>query len=79
MTTALLDNFLYPRSRFYGKLTPAQQDFNASLQDFAQRVSMVCALGTGGTLSPEETYQQVSRLWKQLEQNRYYAEHDQAC
>ena len=37
-----------------------------ALQEFAQRVSFIANLETGGKLSPEESYQQIQALWKQL-------------
>lgn len=60
-------DFLYARSRYYGKVTPENLTFNANLQEFAQRVSFICALETGGKLSPEESYNQIEDLWEQLE------------
>ncbi|MGK7899867.1 MAG: hypothetical protein AB4352_00365 [Hormoscilla sp.] len=62
-----ISDFLYPRSRYYGKITPESLIFNANLQEFAQRVSLICALETGGKLSPEESYNQIEVLWEQLE------------
>jgi len=62
-----ISDFLYPRSRYYGKVTPESLTFNANLQEFAQRVSFICALETGGKLSPEESYNQIEVLWEQLE------------
>jgi hypothetical protein len=59
-------NFLYPLSRFYGQFTPEQLAFNANLQEFAQRVSLLCGLETGGKLSPDETYHQIKILWQEL-------------
>lgn len=63
-------NFLYPRSRYYGKFTPENLMFNANLQEFAQRVSTISCLETGGKLPPEEAYQQIKMLWKQLKSTR---------
>lgn len=47
------NSFLYPQSRYYGTLTPEHLTFNTNLQEFSQRVSYICALQTGGKLSPE--------------------------
>jgi hypothetical protein len=44
--------------------------FNANLQEFAQRVSLISGLQTNGKLSPEESYQQIHRLWKQLKRSK---------
>lgn len=64
------DNFLYPRSRYYGKVKPENIVFNANLQEFAQRVSYICNLETAGKLSPEESYQKIKDLWKQLKHSK---------
>ncbi|MBD2301852.1 hypothetical protein H6G80_24395 [Nostoc sp. FACHB-87] len=61
-----LSDFLYPRSCYYGQFKPEYLVFNASLQEFAQRVSYISNLQTNGKLSPEEAYQQIRTLWKQL-------------
>lgn len=62
--------FLFPRSRYYGKFTPETLAFNANLQDFAQKVSYISALETAGKLSPEQAYTQMKSLWKQLKQSK---------
>ena len=63
-------NFLSPLSRYYGKFSPEQLAFNANLQEFAQRVSLLCGLETGGKLSPDETYQQIKVLWQDLTESK---------
>jgi hypothetical protein len=63
-------DFLYPRSRYYGKVKPENLVFNANLQEFAQRVSYICNLETAGKLSPEESYNQIKDLWKQLKRTK---------
>ncbi len=60
------DNFLYPRSRYYGQVKPENLVFNANLQEFAQRVSFICNLETSGKLAPEDAYQQIKELWEQV-------------
>lgn len=62
--------FLFPRSRYYGQVLPENLVFNANLQEFAQRVSCITNLETGGKLSPEESYQQIKALWKQLKRSK---------
>ena len=62
--------FLYPRSRYYGKVKPENLVFNANLQEFAQRVSYICNLETAGKLSPEESYNQIKELWNQLKRTK---------
>lgn len=59
-------DFLYPRSRYYGQVKPENLVFNANLQEFAQRVNYICNLETAGKLTPEESYDQIKHLWKQL-------------
>lgn len=65
-----LTNFLYPRSRYYGNFKPEYLAFDANLQEFSQRVSNICALETGGKLSPEEAFQKLSDLWQKLESSK---------
>jgi hypothetical protein len=61
---------MYPTSRYYGQFTPEQLAFNANLQEFAQRVSLLCSLETGGKISADETYQQIKQLWKELKASK---------
>ncbi|PZO40034.1 MAG: hypothetical protein DCF19_12675 [Pseudanabaena frigida] len=62
--------FIFPRSRYYGTFTPENLVFNANLQEFSHRVSIICALETGGKISSQEAYAQVADLWQQLEQSK---------
>lgn len=62
------EEFLYPRSKYYGEFTPENLVFNANLQEFAQRISYLCNLETNGKITPEDTYKQIKILWKQLQQ-----------
>ncbi|MEB3359034.1 MAG: hypothetical protein VKK04_20075 [Synechococcales bacterium] len=64
------DNFLYPRSRYRGEFTPGNLAFNANLQEFAQKVSYVCALETGGKLSSSEAYDKIRQLWHDLKRSK---------
>ncbi|MDH6061073.1 hypothetical protein NWP17_11575 [Chrysosporum bergii ANA360D] len=64
------DDFFYPRGRYYGHVKPENLVFNANLQEFAQRISYICNLETGGKLSPEEAYEQIKVLWKQLKKTK---------
>lgn len=64
------NQFLSPRSRYYGRFTPQNLAFNANLQEFALRVNTICGLETGGKLTPVEAYQQLQHLWRQLEASR---------
>lgn len=63
-------NFISPRSRYRGSVKPENLVFNANLQEFAQRVSIISNLETGGKLSPDESYKQIKNLWKQLKQSK---------
>ncbi|MGI0487641.1 DUF7219 family protein [Pantanalinema rosaneae CENA516] len=63
-------DFLFPRSRYRGEVKPENLVFNANLQEFSQRVSYITCLETGGKLTPEESYQQIKALWKQLKRSK---------
>ncbi|MFB2839281.1 hypothetical protein [Floridanema evergladense] len=63
-------DFLYPRGRYYGKFNPEYLAFDANLQEFAQRISYICALQTNGKISAEEAYQQIKSLWQQLKSSK---------
>jgi sigma54-dependent transcription regulator len=60
------DDFLTPRSSYWGKPTLPNLTFNSNLQEFAQRVSYICNLETGGKIESEKAYQEIKQLWKQL-------------
>ena len=64
------NDFLYPRSSYHGDFTPENLLFNANLQEFTQRASLICGLETSGKISPEEAYNQLKKLWKKLKQSR---------
>ena len=64
------DKFLYPRSRYYGQGRPQELIFNANLQEFAQKVGFITALETSGKLSPQDAYDQIKALWKQLKHSK---------
>ncbi|MEA5478663.1 hypothetical protein VB774_13630 [Pseudanabaena galeata UHCC 0370] len=61
---------MFPQSRYYGKFTPENLVFNANLQEFSHRVSIICSLETGGKISSQEAYSQVAGLWQQLEKSK---------
>jgi hypothetical protein len=63
-------SFLYPRSSYRGEFTPEYLAFNANLQEFAQKVSYISALQTGGKISSEQAYKQIEAFWKQLQQSK---------
>jgi hypothetical protein len=64
------DDFLFPRSKYWGEFTPQRLAFNANLQEFAQRVSFVCNLETGGKMQPMEAYEEIKKLWKDLKKSK---------
>ncbi|NJK61060.1 MAG: hypothetical protein HC918_13610 [Oscillatoriales cyanobacterium SM2_1_8] len=67
----LKEQFLYPKARYAGEFTPANLLFDANLQEFAGRVAIVCALESGGKISPLEAYQEIRRLWEALDISRH--------
>ncbi len=64
------EEFLIPIPRYRGEFTPEHLAFNANLQEFAQRVSLLCGLETGGKIPPEQAYDQIKDLWKQLKESK---------
>ncbi|MEL6777671.1 MAG: hypothetical protein AAFO06_10475 [Cyanobacteria bacterium J06597_16] len=65
-----LEDFITPRSRYQGEFTPQNLAFNANLQEFAQRVSLICGLETGGKVSSSEAYDDIKKLWKELKASK---------
>ncbi|MEL7331950.1 MAG: hypothetical protein AAFN12_06855 [Cyanobacteria bacterium J06560_2] len=65
-----LNQFITPRSRYHGEFTPQNLAFNANLQEFAQRVSLICGLETGGKVSSAEAYDDIRKLWKELKASK---------
>ena len=65
-----LNDFLTPRSRYHGEFTPQNLAFNANLQEFAQRVALICALETGGKISSADAYNDIKKLWKDLKSSK---------
>lgn len=70
MKQSSLTHFLYPRRRYHGQWTPDNFLFNANLQEFSDRVSYICNLETNGKIAPDDAYQQIRALWKQLKSAR---------
>jgi hypothetical protein len=64
------DNFLYPRGRYYGQVKPENLVFNANLQEFAQKISYICNLETSGKIPPDQAYEQIKDLWKNLKRSK---------
>ncbi len=63
-------DFLNPRSRYYGEGKPENLVFNANLQEFANRVTIICGLETNGKMTPDESYKEMKSLWKQLKRSK---------
>ena len=64
------DDFIYPRSRYYGDFKPENVVFNSNLQEFAQKVNYICNLETGGKLAPQEAYEEIKALWNDLKKSK---------
>ncbi|MGF1515595.1 MAG: hypothetical protein ACFB5Z_18110 [Elainellaceae cyanobacterium] len=64
------DDFLHPRSRYRGEFSPQTLTFNSNLQEFAQQVSLICGLETGGKISSDDAYQRIRALWKSLKRSK---------
>jgi hypothetical protein len=64
------DDFLFSRSTYQGEFTPQALAFNANLQEFAQRVGLICGLETGGKISSVEAYNDIKKLWKELKASK---------
>lgn len=64
------EEFFYPTAHYRGEFTPEHLAFNANLQEFAQRVSLLCGLETSGKIPPGEAYKQIKELWHQLKESK---------
>jgi polyhydroxyalkanoate synthesis regulator phasin len=65
------EKFLYPLGSYHGKFSPANMAFNANLQEFAQKVSLICGLETNGKISTQEAYRQIKQLWRSLKRSKH--------
>jgi hypothetical protein len=65
-----LSEFMNPLHRYYGEFTPENMVFDANLQEFSHRVSIISALEKGGKMSPIESFEQIESLWKQLKTSK---------
>jgi hypothetical protein len=61
------DEFLQPRSSYYGDLKLENVVFDAKLQEFASKVDYICSLETGGKIQTTDAYEQIKTLWEQLD------------
>ena len=64
------NNFLYPRHSYRGEPSPSNLVFNDNLQEFAQKISYICALETSGKLTSEKAFKQIKSLWKELKRSK---------
>jgi hypothetical protein len=64
------EDYLYPRYPYHGQVKPENLIFNSNLQEFAQKISYICNLETGGKLPPDKAYKQIKTLWKQLKRSK---------
>jgi hypothetical protein len=64
------EQFFYPRAPYRGDFTPEHLAFNANLQEFAQRVGVLCNLETAGKMPPEKTYKEIKKMWKELKASK---------
>jgi len=64
------DDFLYPTGRYYGEFSPQKLVFDANLQEFSHRVTIICALENGGKIPPIDAYNQIKALWQKLSNSR---------
>jgi glutathione peroxidase-family protein len=65
-----ISNFLYPHGRYHGEFKPENLVFNANLQEFAQRVSLISNLETNGKLTPSESFREIESLWRKLKDSK---------
>jgi hypothetical protein len=65
------ENFLSPRNQFRGNFSPENLAFDANLQEFANRISILCNLETAGKIPPEQAYEEIKKLWKELKESKH--------
>ncbi len=65
-----LNGMLYPKVPYRGEVSLPNIIFDANLQEFAQRISLICALESGGKISQPEAYQQIKELWTGLRDSK---------
>lgn len=64
------NDFLHPHHPYHGRVKPENLVFNSNLQEFAQKISYICNLETGGKLPPEQAYKRIKSLWKELKKSK---------
>jgi hypothetical protein len=61
------EQFLCPRSKYYGQVKPENLVFNANLQELALKIGYIANLETNGKISSEQAYLRLNALWCQFE------------
>ncbi len=64
------ENFFNPIGSYNGEFKPGNLVFNANLQEFAHKVAYLCGLEANGKITPEEAYQEIKKLWHQIEHSK---------
>ncbi|MCG8585286.1 MAG: hypothetical protein MI757_11295 [Pirellulales bacterium] len=49
---------------------PEQMMFNANLQEFTNRVGIICGLESNGKITQEDAYHQIKELWKMIKKSK---------
>ena len=63
----IIERFSNPYYRYRGEVTPQNLAFDANLQEFANRVAIICNLENAGKIPPQDAYEKIRELWQQLE------------
>lgn len=64
------EDFIYPKSKYRGEFTPQNIAFDHNLQEFSQKISIICSLENNGKLSSIEAYKKIKQLWKDLKTSK---------
>lgn len=63
-------DMLFPSYPYRGEAKPKNIVFNSNLQEFAQRVAIICALESNGKIDTVHAYEQIKQLWKELKRSK---------
>jgi len=64
------ENFLYPQEKYRGEFTPQNLILNYNIQEFGQRVALICGLEANGKMSPVDAYNKIKDLWEKLDKSK---------
>jgi len=64
------EEFLYPKGLYHGDYSPQNMLFDNNLQEFSQKISIICALETNGKITPQEAYSKIKSMWKELRKSK---------